>query len=131
MKRILLPVLLFISAASFAQTNIPEGTTVSMILTQELREGKNKTGEAAAFKVSEDVKVNGTVVIAANTPVRATVTNSKNRELRVDIYDVKAVDGSTIKLADCWLFTTAAENLRSKGALLVVGTKKNCATVAK
>ena len=131
MKRILLPVFLFFSIASMAQTTIPEGTVVSMILTQQIFEGKNKTGEAAAFKVAEDVKVNGTVVIAANTPVHATVTNSKNRELRVDIYDVKAVDGTTVKLNDCWIFTTASENLKSKGALLVVGTKKNCTTIAK
>lgn len=133
MKRIFLPAAFFLSTlGSFAQsseTTIPEGTQVSMILKTEIREGKNKTGESAQFVVENDVKVNGTTVISANTPIHATVTNSKNRELRVDIYDVKAVDGTVVKLNDCWIFTTASENLKSKGALLVAGVRKNCSTI--
>ncbi|MCW5908213.1 MAG: hypothetical protein KIS94_10160 [Chitinophagales bacterium] len=115
-----------------AQTiSIPANTPVSMELVQEIREGKNKVGEAAQYRVAKDVVIDGVVVIAAKTVVRAKVTNSGNRELRVDLYDVQAADGTTVNLADCWVFTTASQNQKSKGALLIVGSKKNCNTAAK
>lgn len=118
----------FSAIAQSEGASIPQGTLVTMELTQEVREGKNKVGEAIKFIVSADVVVNDVVVIAKNTTVRANVTISKNRELRVDIYDVPAVDGTVVKLADCWIFTTAAQNLNSKGGLIIKGTKKNCRT---
>src|SRR5687767_15161017 len=126
-------ILLLSSFFCFSQDEIviPEHTQVAMELSSEVKEGKNKVGEAARFVVSEDIKVDGTVVIAKNTLVRATVTTSKRGELRVDIYDVTAVDGTVIKLNDCWLFTTFAQNYISHGALFVKGTRKNCMTVNK
>lgn len=121
----------FLCCAAFAgaQTvTVPANTVVSMELTKEIREGKNKVGEAASFRVLTDVVVDGTVVIPAKSVVNAKVTNSGKRELRVDLYDIKAVDGTTIVLQDCWIFTTAAQNFNGKGAALFVGTKKNCGT---
>ena len=126
--------LIFSINLCFAQSEeitIPESTLVPMELTQELKEGKNKVGEVAKFVVSKDVVVDGAVVISKNTVVRASVTISKNRELRVDLSDVTAVDGSILKLSDCWIFTTAAQNLNSRGALLIKGTTKNCSTAVK
>ncbi len=111
-----------------AQTTLPEKTQVQMIVTSDIREAKNKVGEAASFVVFEDVKVDGTVVISKGTAVRATITISKNRELKVDISDVKAVDGTAIKLNDCSVFTTAAQNYNGKGALIAKGTRKSCFT---
>ncbi len=116
----------------FAQTvTVPANTTVNMELAKEIREGKNKAGEAASFRVLTDVVVDGNVVIPAKSVVNAKVTNSGKRELRVDLYDVKAIDGTTITLQDCWIFTTASQNFSGKGgkgAVLFVGTKKNCGT---
>jgi hypothetical protein len=131
MKSIVSLALVFSSYFSFSQTDeitIPESTLIPMELTQEVKEGKNKVGEAARFVVSQDVMVNGTVVVAKNTLVHASVTTSKRGELRVDLYDVAAVDGTIMKLNDCWIFTTAAQNLNSHGGLIVKGTKKNCST---
>jgi hypothetical protein len=132
MKAIVALALIFSSYFSFSQTDeitVPENTLIPMELTQEVKEGKNKVGEAARFVVTEDIKVNGAVVISKNTLVHATVTTSKRGELKVDVYDVAATDGTVIKLNDCWLFTTFAQNYVTHGALLVKGTKKNCTTV--
>lgn len=113
------------------EITIPYNTPVPMILVEELKEGKNKVGSPAKFVVEEDVKVNGDVAIAKNAPVTGTVTISKKGELRVELSEVTAVDGSRLKLMDCWKFTTAAQNLKSRGAMFVKGTKKNCATADK
>lgn len=110
---------------------VPAGTTIAMESTKEIFEKKDKPGSPAPFRVAQDVVVDGVVVIPAKTPVRATVTTSGNRELRVDLHDVKAVDGTVITLADCWIFTTASQNQKSHGAALWVGTKKNCLTAVK
>lgn len=133
MKSILTVLFTFSAFFSFAQSDeitIPEKTQVPMESTQDLKEGKNKVGESAPFIVSQDVKVDGIVVISKGTPVRATVTTSKNRELRVDIYDVKALDGTVVKLNDCYVFTTAAQNYNGRGALIVKGTRKSCFNAA-
>lgn len=129
--------LLFFSCGFFAASAqaIPEGTSIPMELSEDVSVFKFKKGAAAPFVIAQDVKVNGKTVIPANAPVRATVTISKKPahgdagELRVDIYDVMALDGTTVKLADCWIFTTAAQNYNGKGAILRKGTKKNCNTV--
>lgn len=117
-------------AVSFSQAEIvvPESTVVPSELTQEIKEGKVKDGQAAMFVVSEDVKVNGTTVITKGTPVHAVMTSTKNRQLRIDMLDVKAIDGTVLKLNDCWMFYTAAQNLNGKGYLVIKGTKKNCKT---
>ena len=132
MKKIFTLVFVAISHFSFSQSDeitIPQNTLVPMVLTEEVKEGKNKLGIPAKFVVAEDILVDKVVVIAKNSPVHATVTNAKRGELRVDIYDVTTVDGSVVKLNDCWLFTTFAQNYITHGALFVKGTRKNCVTV--
>jgi hypothetical protein len=131
MRSILTLALLFAIHVSFCQSDevtIPQNTMISLELTQEIKEGKNKLGEPARFIVSQDVIQDGTVVIAKGSLVHATITTCKKGDLRVDLYDVSATDGTVIKLNDCWIFTTAAQNLNSRGALIVKGTKKNCVT---
>jgi hypothetical protein len=131
MKSILSLALLLSGFCSFSQTDeitIPQNTLIPMELTQDVREGKNKLGEAVRFVVSQDVTIDGAVVIAKNSVVHATITTSKKGDLRVDLYDVSAADGTVVKLNDCWIFTTAAQNLNSRGALIMKGTKKNCVT---
>lgn len=108
---------------------VPERTEIPMILMEDVRENKNKVGTPARFVVADDVKVDGFVVVAKNTLVRATVTVSGKRELRVDLMEVPAVDGTPLKLMDCWKSTTAAQNLNGKDAMLPKNTKKICSTV--
>jgi hypothetical protein len=134
MKKMLF--LLFVLSAQFvsAQSDliaIPERTQISMILTEDLIEGKCKVGQSAKFVISEDVLVNGVVVISKKTPVVAKVTISGKRELRVEMSEVPAVDGTPVKLLDCWKFTTAAQNLNGKVALLPKNTIKICASLAE
>lgn len=134
MKQMLFAVLSVTYSLASAQTgaiSIPEKTQVSMEVTADIKEGKNKVGEAAPFVVLADVKVDGNVVIAKGTKVNATITISKNRELKVDIADVKAIDGTVIKLNDCSVFTTAAQNYNGRGALIVKGSHKNCFTATE
>jgi hypothetical protein len=134
MKKNIVFLLFALAQTAFAQSEmitIPERTAVSMILTEDVKEGKNGVGTPARFVVAEDVKVDGVVVIAKNALVHATVTISGKRELRVDLADVPAVDGTPLKLMDCWKFTTAAQNLNGKGALLPKNTTKNCFTIAE
>lgn len=91
-------------------------------------------GEIVQFRVVADVVIDGVVVIPAKSVVNAKVTNSGKRELRVDLYDIKAADGTTITLADCWMFTTESQNFNARGgrgAALFVGTKKNCLTATR
>ncbi len=129
MKTCLLFFSTFFSVFSYAQGGdflVPENTQIQMKFDQDYREKKNKVGEAAKLSVLEDVLVNGKVVVKKGTSVSATVTNSKKFELRVDIHDVPAVDGTKLVLNDCWVFTTAAQNYKSKGALIITGTRKNC-----
>ena len=135
MKFVSLALFLFPFFITHAQT-IPEATTVSIILQSDVGANSFKKGDPAPFVVAEDVKINGKVVIPANAKVRAVVTLSTKSaphrgegELRVEILDVMAMDGSTVKLQDCWLFTTGANNLKKHEALIVKGTRKNCGTI--
>ncbi len=131
MKNLFTLAIVLISHFSFSQSDeitIPQNTLVHIILNEDVREGKNKVGDAAKFVVAEDVVINNNVAIAKGALVHATITSSKRGDLRVDLYDVAAVDGTIIKLDDCWIFTTAAQNTKSHGALIIKGTRKNCVT---
>jgi len=124
---------------SSAQTKIPEGTTVPIITKEQIDVNKYKAGSSAPFEVVEDVKVNGVVVIPAGAKVHAVVTKSVKSggphrgegDLRVDFLDVMTMDGSTVKLNDCWLFTNGAQNLKAHLPMFPAGTRKNCRTVAQ
>lgn len=122
-----------------AQTKIPEGTTVPLITKVQVDVNQYKQGSTAPFEVAEDVKVNGVVVIPAGAKVHAVVTKSVKSggphkgegDLRIDFLDVMAMDGSTVKLTDCWLFTNGAQNLKAHLPMFPAGTRKNCHTVAQ
>ena len=124
---------------SSAQTKIPEGTTVPLITKEQVDVNNYKVGSSAPFIVDEDVKVNGVVVIPAGAKVHSVVTKSTKSggphkgegDLRIDFLDVMAMDGSTVKLSDCWLFTNGAQNLNKHLPMFPAGTRKNCHTVAQ
>ncbi len=119
-----------------AQGTVPEGTTVPMITKVELDVNNYKAGASVPFEVAEDVLVDGKVVIPAKAKVNAKVTRSSKSsarkgegDFRIDFIDVMAMDGSTVKLNDCWLFTNGANNLKKHLPMFPAGTRKNCRTV--
>lgn len=125
-----------LSVFAAAAQAIPEGTTVPMICKVQIDAKQHKQGAPAPFEVAEDVKVDGKVVIPAGAKVHAVVTKSVNSggphkgegDLRVDFYDVMAMDGSTVKLTDCFIFTNGANNLNKHLPMFAAGTRKNCRT---
>ena len=129
--------LLLITASLFvaSQSIVPSGTIVSFTLDKEIFAPKVKVGEPADFIVSQDVMVNGKVVIPANTKTRATIVevnkggpHQPESSLKVQIYDVKTADGSTVTLDDCFVFTLGDGGHKQRGALLIKGIGKNCVT---
>lgn len=130
-------ILPFISISLFiaSQSTVPVGTVVSFTLNKEIYSPKVKVGDPADFVVSQDVVVNGKVVIPANTKAKAKILEVANggphqgeAKLKVQIYEVQAVDGSTITLDDCFVFTVGDGGHKQRGALLIQGIGKNCLT---
>ncbi|MBK8658966.1 MAG: hypothetical protein IPN22_08875 [Bacteroidetes bacterium] len=94
--------------------------------------------------VKEDVLVDGAVVIAKGAPVSAAIrVNNKPKvnaytgeeklgELLIDIFSVKAVDGSEVKFQDIYIQKFAEKNYnwfdKNRKWLLGTGVVKNCAT---
>ncbi len=135
MKSLLLLPFVTLSLFVASQSIVPGGTIVSFKLTKEIFAPKAKVGEPANFIVSQDVMVSGKVVIPANTKVRATIIDvnkggphQPESRLKVQIYDVKATDGSTVVLDDCFVFTMGDGGHKQRGALLIEGIGKNCVT---
>lgn len=133
MKGLLLFPLLTISLFVASQSLVPGGTQVSLVLNKDIFAPDVKIGEAAAFSVSQDVIIKGKVVIPANAKVRATIVDvakggphQGESRLKVQIYDVVAVDGSTVTLDDCYVFTMGDGGHKQRGALLLKGIGKNC-----
>ncbi len=114
--------------SSYSQTTVPAKTLVPVQVTQDISPKTNKAGSAVTLKVEKDVVVNGVTVIAANSAVTGKVSMLTKTDLRVDILSVKAVDGTTIRLNDCWIYTTIDQNPSGKFPLIRQGTQKNCYT---
>lgn len=135
MKSLLLFPLLTISLFVASQSIVPGGTIVSLTLNKDVFAPSVKIGDPADFSVLQDVIVGGKVVIPANSQVRAKVIEATKSgphhgegSLKVQIYDVKAVDGSTVTFDDCFAFTVGDQSRKQHGALLVKGIGKNCVT---
>jgi len=145
MKKIFSVIFVASSSYIFAQTNLRENTQVSFRATETIHEKFYKTKAPVSFEVAEDVLVKGKVVIAKGTPATAEAGLTLDRKgrpakgnLRVDIKEVKAVDGTTVKLNDCWIAATADQRHPkvdgkkvAKGAAVIKNTKKNCSTSGK
>lgn len=134
-KSLLLFPLLFISLFVVSQNMVPGGTIVSITLNKDVFAPDVKIGDPADFTVLQDVMVGGKVVIPAHSKARATVIETTKSgphhgegSLKVQIYDVKAVDGSTVTFDDCFVFTTGDGGHKQRGSLLVKGIGKNCVT---
>lgn len=112
---------------------MPGGTVVSLNLNKDVFAPTTKLGEAVDFTVSQDVLVKGKVVIPANAKVRAAVVDVNKggphqgeSRLKVQIYDVMAMDGTTVVLDDCYMFIMGDGGHKQRGALLLKGSGKNC-----
>lgn len=56
---------------------IPDGTEFTVVTTDEISSKTATEGDPITFKVDEDVKINGHLVIAKDTVVKGTVTSAK------------------------------------------------------
>lgn len=116
-----------------AQNSVPSGTIVSLSLTKDVFAPDTKIGAPADFVVLQDVSVKGKVLIPKGAKVRAAVVDVNKggphkgeSSVKVQIYDVMAMDGSTVVLDDCYVFTMGDGGHKQRGALLLKGIGKNC-----
>ncbi|HEY0262776.1 MAG TPA: hypothetical protein VGB95_07100, partial [Chitinophagales bacterium] len=108
MKKILSFMLVASSGYVFSQTaNVRENTQITFVAAETISEKVYKSKMAAPFVVAEDVVVKGKVIIKKGTAAKAEaglVIDPKGKlekgSLRADIYETKAVDGTTIKVGD-------------------------------
>jgi hypothetical protein len=84
---------------------IPDGTEIKIVTAEEISGQKVVEGDPLAFKIEEDVKINGKTVIAKDALVKGTVAAAKKKgflgkggELSVRIESTQTVDGQKIKL---------------------------------
>jgi hypothetical protein len=127
--------LLSITLLGSAQKLVPTGTMVTLTLNKDVFAPAVKVGEAADFVVLQDVTVKGKVVIPAKAKVRAAVVDVNkggphqgDSRVKVQIYDVMAMDGSTVGLDDCYILVTGDGGHKQHGALILKGIGKNCLT---
>jgi hypothetical protein len=84
---------------------LPDGTEFTVLTIEEISSKTATEGDTVTFKVEEDVKVNGRVVIAKDTIVKGTVSNVEQKgrmgkagKLGIRIESTKTVDGQKLKL---------------------------------
>lgn len=92
-------------AAAAAEVVLPDGTELTVITTEEITSKTATEGDPLNFKVDEDVKVNGKVVIARGTLVKGEISNAKKSgrmgkggQLSIRILSTESVDGQKVKL---------------------------------
>ena len=125
---------------------VPEGTTIPLVLIEQVSSQYARLGDIVGFVVAEDVRVNGAVLILAGSKVNGMITTlngyskgindgaappqdeSTSTDMKIEARWVQHVNGNVIRLNDCWIYTTAAENPlpESEGALFLKDTRKNC-----
>jgi hypothetical protein len=92
-------------AAAARGTPVPEGTEFYVVTTEDLTSKSASPGQRVSMKVDENVLVNGVLVIAKGTPVRAEVGEAKGAgmfgkggKLSLRIESTTAVDGQKVQL---------------------------------
>jgi hypothetical protein len=91
--------------AAAAEVTIPDGTELMVVLQDEISSGTATEGDPVNFKVKDDVKINGKVVIARDTLAKGTIANAqkagrmgKGGKLGIRIESTTTVDGEKIRL---------------------------------
>lgn len=84
---------------------IPDGTEFIAVLEDEISSGTATEGDPVNFKVKEDVKIDGKVVIAQDALVKGTIANAqkagrmgKGGKLGIRVESTTAVDGQKVRL---------------------------------
>lgn len=84
---------------------LPDGTEFEVETTEEISSKTAAEGDPLSFKVAEDVKVNGQVVITAGTLVKGVISNAKKAgmmgkggQLGIRVESTTTVDGQKLKL---------------------------------
>lgn len=92
-------------APAAGEVLLPDGTELTVITTEEISSKTATEGDPINFKVDEDVRVNGKVVIARGALVKGEVSNSKKSgrmgkggQLSIRILSTESVDGQKVKL---------------------------------
>ena len=93
------------AAPETTEVVIPDGTEFTVITTEEITSKTATEGDPISFKVDEDVKVSGHIVIAKNTLVKGTVASAKKSgffgrggNLGIRIESAITVDSQKVKL---------------------------------
>lgn len=88
-----------------AQVTIPDGTEIQVVTTEEISSKTAAENDPVDFKVDEDVKIDGHVVIAKGTLVKGIVAESeksgrmgRSGKLNIRVESTTAVDSQKIKL---------------------------------
>jgi hypothetical protein len=84
---------------------LPDGTEFDVETTEEISSKTATEGDPLSFKVVEDLKVNGQVVVAAGTLVKGVISNAKKAgmmgkggQLGIRVESTTTVDGQRLKL---------------------------------
>lgn len=94
-----------IAASAQTEVTIPDGTEIMVVTTEEISSKTATEGDPLTFKVDEDVKVNGQVVITKGALVKGVVSDAKKNgrmgragTLSIRIESTTTVDDQKIKL---------------------------------
>jgi len=84
---------------------IPDGTEFDVVTVDEISSKTASEGDPLTFKVADDVKIGGQVVIAKDTIVKGTISNveksghmGKSGKLGIRVESTIAVDGQKVRL---------------------------------
>ncbi len=88
-----------------AEVAIPDGAEFEVVTIDEISSKTATEGDALTFKVADDVKIGGQVVIAKDSLVKGTVSTSqksgrmgKSGRLGIRVESTTAVDGQKVRL---------------------------------
>jgi hypothetical protein len=84
---------------------VPDGTEFDVVTIEEISSKTASEGDPLTFKVADDVKIGGQVVIAKDTIVKGTVSSAeksghmgKSGKLGIRVESTTAVDGQKVRL---------------------------------
>jgi len=93
------------TAPQATEVSLPDGTELMVVTIEEISSKTATEGDSLTFKVDEDIKVNGKVVIAKGTLVKGEVSNAKKSgrmgkagTLGIRILSTTSVDDQKVKL---------------------------------
>lgn len=84
---------------------IPDGTELVALLDEEISSSSATEGDPVNFKLKDDLKIDGKIVVAKDTLIKGTITNAqkagrmgKGGKLGIRVESTTAVDGQKIRL---------------------------------